>query len=136
MNPTGAEGEPFGYVVLDPGSPGEATGALFDRLFVGRECAGVDDAHRILLGDDLAVSRNHLEIRVDPEHSRAVVVDTSSNGVRINGMRIERAVGVPLNGGDQIQVGTTHSSSVSCDVTTRRPAGTVQSDQPSRSPLP
>ena len=38
-----------------------------DRLFVGRECAGVDDAHRILLADDLAVSRNHLEIRVDPE---------------------------------------------------------------------
>ena len=77
-----------------------------DRLFVGRECAGVDDAHRILLGDDLAVSRNHLEIRVDPEQSRAVVVDTSSNGVRVNGIRIERAVAVPLNGGDHIQVGS------------------------------
>ena len=61
--------QPFGYVVVDPGSPAETTRPLLERLFVGRECAGVDDAHRILLGDDLAVSRNHLEIRVDPEQS-------------------------------------------------------------------
>ena len=94
------DGRPFGHIVVDPGSPGEASRPLVDRLFVGRECAGVDDAHRILLGDDMAVSRNHLEIRVDPEQSRAVVVDTSSNGVRVNGIRIERAVGVPLHGGD------------------------------------
>jgi hypothetical protein len=67
------DGRPFGHIVVDPGSPGEASRPLVDRLFVGRECAGVDDAHRILLGDDMAVSRNHLEIRVDPEQSRAVV---------------------------------------------------------------
>jgi class 3 adenylate cyclase len=100
-----SNGAPFAYVVVDPGSPDEATRPLLDRLFVGRECAGVDDAHRILMGDDLAISRNHLEIRVDPELSQAVVVDTSSNGVRVNGIRIERAVGVRLNNGDQIQVG-------------------------------
>jgi adenylate cyclase len=100
-----AQAEPFGYVVVDPGTPEETTRPLFDRLFVGRECAGVDEAHRIVLGNDLTVSRNHLEIRVDPETSQAVVVDTSSNGVRVNGIRIERAVGVPLNGGDKIQVG-------------------------------
>ena len=87
-----ADGQPFGPIRPRPGSPGEATWPLVERLFVGRECAGVDDAHRILLSDDLAVSRNHLEIRVDPEQSRAVVVDTSSNGVRVNGIRIERAV--------------------------------------------
>lgn len=79
---------------------------MIDRLFVGRECAGVDDSHRILLGEDLAVSRNHLEIRVDGDSARAVVVDTSSNGSRINGIRIERSVAVPLNDGDQIQVGS------------------------------
>ncbi len=72
---------------------------------MGRECPGVDEAHRILLGDDLAVSRNHLEIRVDANESRAMVVDTSSNGSRINGVRIERSVAVPLNDGDLIQVG-------------------------------
>jgi adenylate cyclase len=65
----------------------------------------VDEAHRILLGEDLAVSRNHLEIRVDPDSNQAVVVDTSSNGSRINGVRIERSVAVPLNDGDQVQVG-------------------------------
>jgi adenylate cyclase len=101
-----AEGEPFGYVVVDPEGAGGVSLPLIDRLFVGRECAGVDDSRRILLAEDLAVSRNHLEIRFDPELSRALVVDTSSNGVRVNGIRIERAVGVPLNGGDRIQVGS------------------------------
>jgi len=120
------EGRPFGHIVVDPGSPGEASRPLVDRLFVGRECAGVDDAHRILLGDDMAVSRNHLEIRVDPEQSRAVVVDTSSNGVRVNGIRIERAVGVPLNGGDQIQVGNHVLEFRAEIVTTQRPENTVQ----------
>jgi class 3 adenylate cyclase len=74
-------------------------------LFVGRECAGVDDAHRFLLADDLAVSRNHLELRVDPELSVAMVVDTSSNGSRVNGIRIERSADVPLRHGDIIQLG-------------------------------
>jgi len=119
------DGQPFGYVVVDPGSPGEATRPLHDRIFVGRECAGVDDSHRILLGDDLAVSRNHLEIRVDPELSKAVVVDTSSNGVRVNGIRIERAVGVPVNAGDQIQVGS-HVLEFRGGIVTTRPEGSGQ----------
>ncbi len=120
------DSQPFGHIVVDPGSPGEVTRPLFDRLFVGRECAGVDDVHRILLDDDLAVSRNHLEIRVDPEQSRAVVVDTSSNGARVNGIRIERAVGVPLKGGDQIQVGSHILEFRAETVTTQRPDSTVQ----------
>jgi adenylate cyclase len=77
-----------------------------DRLFVGRECAGVDDSRRILLTEDLEVSRNHLEIRVDVETSQAAVVDTSSNGSRINGVRMERSVSIPINDGDLIQVGS------------------------------
>lgn len=100
------EGQPFGYVVLDPGGDGPPTVTLIDRIFVGRECAGVDDSRRIVLGEDVAVSRNHLEIRVDVGSSRAVVVDTSSNGTRINGIRIERSVAVPLSDGDRIQVGS------------------------------
>jgi len=102
---TVAQDQPFGYVVVDPGSSDETTRPLVDRIFVGRECAGVDDAHRIVLGDDLAVSRNHLEIRVDEDSACAVVVDTSSNGSRINGVRIERSVAIPLTDGDRIQVG-------------------------------
>jgi adenylate cyclase len=123
---TTEDGRPLGYVVLDPGSPGETTLPLFDRLFVGRECSGVDDTHRILLHDDLAVSRNHLEFRVDPQLSRAVVVDTSSNGVRVNGVRIERAVGVPISGGDQIQVGSHLLEFRDAEHVTRRPARTEQ----------
>jgi adenylate cyclase len=124
--PASADGEPFGYLVLDPGSPEERTLPLVDRLFVGRECSGVDDAHRILLSHDLAVSRNHLEVRVSAELSRAVVVDTSSNGVRINGVRIERAVAVPIKGGDQISVGSHLLEFRDAALTTRRPARTEQ----------
>ncbi len=95
----------IGYLVLDPGGAHAVPVPLVDRVFVGRECAGVEDSRRILVTDDLEVSRNHLEVRVDPDTSRAVVVDTSSNGTRVNGVRIERAVAVPLNDGDRIQVG-------------------------------
>lgn len=102
---SGVPAPPFAHVVVDPGSPVEATLPLTDRLFVGRECAGVDESHRIVLAEDLAVSRNHLELRVDPERSVVVVVDTSSNGSRVNGIRIERSVAVPLSDGDSIQLG-------------------------------
>ncbi len=95
----------IGYLVLDPGGPDVVQVPLVDRVFVGRECAGVEESRRILVTDDLEVSRNHLEVRVDPDSSRAVVVDTSSNGTRVNGVRIERAVAVPLSDGDRIQVG-------------------------------
>jgi class 3 adenylate cyclase len=114
----------FGYLVVDPGNGGGTPIPLHDRLFVGRECAGIDESRRILLADDLAVSRNHLEIRVDDEHDRAVVVDTSSNGSRINGIRIERAVPVPLRGGDRIQVGEHELEFRTDPVPVRRAQGT------------
>ncbi len=97
--------EPIGHLVLDPGGPGEFSVALIDRVFVGRECAGVDESRRIVLSDDLAISRNHFEVRADRASARALVFDSSSNGTRVNGIRIERSVEVPLNDGDLIQVG-------------------------------
>lgn len=103
---TAAGEDPFGFVIVDPGTPDETRRPLFDRLFVGRECPGVDEAHRIVLVDDLAISRNHLEIRVDVDAGHAAVVDTSSNGSRLNGVRMERSVAVPLSDGDRIQVGS------------------------------
>jgi class 3 adenylate cyclase len=100
-----AENEPIGYVVLDPGGPGELSLPLVDRIFVGRECAGVEASRRILLPEDPTVSRNHMEFRSDRDTARAFVFDTSSNGTRVNGVRIERSVGVPLSTGDRVQVG-------------------------------
>lgn len=93
-------------LVLDPGTPGERTVPIPERLFVGRECAGIDDDHRLVLSDE-TVSRQHLEIRLDHEEDRAVVLDMSTNGTRINGVRIERAVPVPVRPGDRLQVGET-----------------------------
>lgn len=114
--------QPVGFVTVDPDGPEPASVPLVDRIFVGRECAGVDDSRRILLPDDLGISRNHLEIRADAQTGQAMVVDTSSNGTRINGIRIERSVSVPLSGGDRIQVGG-HVLEFRVEAAVTRPAG-------------
>jgi class 3 adenylate cyclase len=76
-----------------------------DRLFVGRECAGIDEAHRLVLNDP-EVSRNHLEIRLDSALARAHLIDSSKNGTWLNGRRVERAVPVRLKDGDAIKLGS------------------------------
>ncbi len=91
-------------VVVAPGTGSERVVAVHDRLSVGRECAGVDDAHRLLL-DDAAISRSHLEISLEPEAGRASFIDHSLNGTLLNGGRVERAVPVPIGHGDRLRVG-------------------------------
>ncbi|SPM40535.1 Mycobacterium numidiamassiliense ORFan [Mycobacterium numidiamassiliense] len=55
--------------------------------------------------DDPEILRTHLEIRLDAAGDHAFVIDTSSNGTLLNGVRIERAVGLPIRPGDQIRIG-------------------------------
>lgn len=83
---------------------GEHTVPIFDQLFVGRECAGIDEQRRLVILDP-GISRNHLEIRLDPATDRAFLIDTSTNGTLLNGMLLERAVQVPLRPNDQIRIG-------------------------------
>lgn len=100
----GEDGRPDAHLVVLAGSGAAREVAIYERMFVGRECTGVDERHRLLV-DDASASRNHLEIRVRRERG-ASVVDTSTNGTRLNGVRIERAVPVPLESGDHLRVGT------------------------------
>lgn len=93
-------------VAVHGGAAGGREVVIHERLFVGRECTGVDEGHRLLI-DDPAVSRHHLEIRLDAESDEASVVDLSTNGTRLNGVRIARAHPVPLRPGDRITVGGT-----------------------------
>lgn len=93
-------------IAVDPGTPQERSVPVLERLFIGRECAGIDEAHRLVLTDD-TVSRQHLEIQLDLADDRAVVLDMSTNGTRVNGVRIERAVPIPIRPGDRLQVGAT-----------------------------
>jgi adenylate cyclase len=92
------------HVLLYPGTPEEREVEVKDRLYVGRECAGIDDDHRLLI-DGPDVSRNHFEIRLDVDAAGAFVIDTSTNGTRLNGVRIERSVPIPLKSGDVVRVG-------------------------------
>jgi subtilisin family serine protease len=73
------------------------------HLVVGRECAGIDDSHRLVLDDPL-ISRVHLEIR--HEGPRVLVVDNSTNGTTLNGVALERNVPTTLTNGDSLAIGS------------------------------
>jgi class 3 adenylate cyclase len=97
-------GGPYGLLIVSPptGDPQEVP--IYDRLYVGREWSGVEPSLRFLVQEP-GVSRNHLEIRLDAQSGFASVVDTSTNGTRLNGVRIERGLVVPLATGDRLTVG-------------------------------
>jgi class 3 adenylate cyclase len=54
--------------------------------------------------NDPEVSRSHLEIRLDSAGDHAFVIDSSTNGTLVNGVRLERAVPLPLMPGDEIRI--------------------------------
>lgn len=95
---------PGAWLVLNAGSGTELLREVDGRLHVGRECAGVAAAHRILV-DDPSVSRDHAEVRVDA--GVLYLIDHSTNGTRLNGRWIERGERLPVHDGDHIEIGTT-----------------------------
>jgi adenylate cyclase len=100
----GAEAKPDARLIVNPGSVDAREIPIYDRIFVGRECSGVEEHHRLVI-DDPSASRNHLEIRLEPAQGVACVVDTSTNGTRLNDIRIERAMPVTLKSGDRLTIG-------------------------------
>jgi class 3 adenylate cyclase len=100
----GAADDPPGYLLLVEPDGTQRSVAIYDQLFVGRECAGVSPQRRVVISDP-EISRSHLEIRLDADRDRAFVIDTSTNGTLLNGARLERAVPIPLKPGDEIRVG-------------------------------
>jgi class 3 adenylate cyclase len=90
------------YLVSDPG-PDEVRYPVVDRMYIGRECVGIDESRRIVI-DDPQVSRNHCEIHLDLDRDRAWVVDLSRNGTWINGDRVTRASPTPIRPGDTVAI--------------------------------
>jgi adenylate cyclase len=103
--PGGQPDEPPAYLIVDDGRSQRRV-PIFDQLFVGRECAGISESRRLLIADP-QISRAHLEIWLDTAGDQASVIDTSSNGTLLNGVRIERAVPLPLRPGDEIRISDT-----------------------------
>jgi adenylate cyclase len=95
---------PLAHLVVIDGAGRQSMMPIVDQLVVGRECAGIGPQRRLVV-DDPEVSRSHLEIRLDAATNQAFVIDTSTNGTLLNGLRLERAVPIPIQDGDQIQVG-------------------------------
>lgn len=73
------------------------------RLFVGRECAGIEPRQALIL-DDPSISRDHFELRSDSDGTTKLV-DHSTNGTWVNGRRVERGEPAVLGDGDRIEVG-------------------------------
>jgi class 3 adenylate cyclase len=94
------------YVVLERGRGTERRVPVRDTLFIGRDTPGNDHKRHLTLNQP-EVSRHHLEIRLDPANDTAWAIDTSTNGTRVNGARIERAVPHALRPGDCIRIADT-----------------------------
>ena len=77
---------------------------IYDQLFVGKDCSGIDQERRLVIHAP-GISRTHLEIRLDAGAGRAFVIDTSTNGTSLNGMRLARAVLTPIRHRDEIRIG-------------------------------
>ena len=95
--------EPLGFLIVDDGGPQRSV-PIFDQMFVGRECVGINESRRLVIRDP-EISRNHLEIRLDAVSDQAFVIDISTNGTLVNGLRLERAVPLPIRPGDEIRIG-------------------------------
>jgi adenylate cyclase len=91
-------------LVIAPDLAEEQSTPVYDWVVVGRECAGVEEKHRLLI-EHPAISRTHLEVRLDFEGDQAWLTDHSTNGTRLNGKRIERSIPVTIKPGDRIRLG-------------------------------
>jgi class 3 adenylate cyclase len=89
-------------LIVSPGTEAEQAVPVPGRLFVGRECAGIEPRQRLILGEP-SISRDHFELRADSEGTR--LIDHSTNGTWVNGRRVERGEPVTLADGDRIEVG-------------------------------
>ena len=91
-------------LVVAPDDAEERSVPVYDWLVVGRECAGIDERRRLLI-EDPAVSRTHLELRLDFDRDQAWLTDHSTNGTRLNGQRMERSIPVRIKPGDRVRLG-------------------------------
>ncbi len=92
-------------LIISPGTDEERAVPVAERLFVGRECAGIEPSRRVII-DRPNVSRDHFELRADPLLGTALI-DLSTNGTWVNGRRVERGEPLALVDGDRIEVGDT-----------------------------
>ncbi len=105
------------WLVLSEGDRPNRVVPIIGGLSVGRARAGESASPHLLL-DDPAISRNHFELRVDPADG-VVLLDTSTNGTRVNGRRVQRDEPRSLTDGDFIEVGTIRLSFRSLDAADR-----------------
>jgi len=75
---------------------------IFDKIFIGRSCKGVDPQKRILV-QDAQVSRDHAVISRRAKHLK--ITDRSKNGTWVNGTRLAGGASSELADGDTVSLG-------------------------------
>ena len=75
---------------------------IVDKIFVGRECKGINENQRILV-DHPAVSREHASISRNGKNLE--ITDLSVNGTVVNKVRMTPGSRMNLNDGDIIKIG-------------------------------
>ncbi len=75
---------------------------IFDKVFIGRSCKGVDPQKRILVNHE-QVSRDHAVISREAENLQ--ITDMSKNGTWINGTRMAAGASGNLVDGDTVSLG-------------------------------
>ena len=100
--PGGQSDEPPAYLVVNDGSS-ERRVPIFDQLFVGRECAGISKARRLVI-DDPEISRTTSRSGWTPPPIRLSSSTPAATAHRSTGRRLERAVSLPIKPGDEIRI--------------------------------
>jgi adenylate cyclase len=100
------DGRAPALLVVSPDGADRRFVPVYERLVVGRVCAGIDEGQRLLI-NDRTISRLHLEVWLDFERDEAWLTDHSTNGTRLNGRRVERLVPVQMWSGDRVLAGDT-----------------------------
>jgi class 3 adenylate cyclase len=74
---------------------------VFDKIFIGRTCQGIEPQKRIILKNPL-VSRDHAVVSRTTHH--LLITDTSINGTWINDIRMTAGSSKELKNGDIIRI--------------------------------
>jgi class 3 adenylate cyclase len=77
---------------------------IYDRIFIGRICRGIDETRRIIISHP-SVSRDHAEIKISGPQPQ--IRDLSKNGTWVNDVRLAAGSTMSLEDGDVVHLGET-----------------------------
>ncbi len=94
---------PYHYLELIQAKQKTEQLEIFDKVFIGRSCTGIDETKRLVISDEF-VSRYHALISWSGSHLK--ITDMSKNGTWVNNVRVLAGASHELADGDLIRIGS------------------------------